>query len=166
MIILLRTGVPNNTIKMMRESKGKITMNKKKSTRNYRSISEMLDGIGGHKHKKSDEEQPYTGLRRPGNENKPSDPSKTEDIIRMIRERHEQAKEKHAKEQQASFHDFKELEPATNAMGLYLQIIEDIQGEKDPEKIRGHFEYMLQMILEDVPDDMATYISDKIWGLP
>jgi len=145
----------------MRESKGKITMNKKKPIRNYRSIREMLDGIDGFKNKKSNEDQPYTGLRRPGNENEPSDPSKAEDIIRMIRERNEQAKEP-----LVDFHEFEKLEAATNAMGLYLQIIEDVRYEKDPEKIREHFEYMLQMILEDVPDDMASYISDKIWGLP
>lgn len=63
------------------------------------------------------------------------------------------------------FHSFKELRPAMNSMGLYREIMEEIEFETDPKILKTFFADILQQILETIDDTDAFCISKKIKGI-
>lgn len=63
------------------------------------------------------------------------------------------------------FHDFKVLKPAMNALGLYRDIMEEVEFEKDVVKLKSIFSERIQQILESIDDPTANQISCKIKGI-
>jgi hypothetical protein len=63
------------------------------------------------------------------------------------------------------FHDFKVLRPAMNALGLYRDIMEEVEFEKDVVKLKSIFSERIQQILESIDDTTANQISCKIKGV-
>jgi hypothetical protein len=63
------------------------------------------------------------------------------------------------------FHDFKKIDVAVNSMGLYLNIMSEIEFENDPKVLKAYFAEQLGKILEAVPDGIASSIDCNIKGL-
>jgi hypothetical protein len=63
------------------------------------------------------------------------------------------------------FHSFEELRPAMNALGLYRDIMEEIEFEDDPKVLKALIAERIGQILETVDDVDAYSISKKIKGI-
>jgi hypothetical protein len=104
---------------------------------------------------------------------------RAQDIIRMIKERNNIQEDNSAEDDEnfdeelapddvqikESFHKFKIVGVAVNAMGLYRNIIEEIEFENDPKVLKAYFAERLGQVLEAIPDGIASAIDCNIKGL-
>ena len=63
------------------------------------------------------------------------------------------------------FHNFEEVHMVVTSMGLYREIMEEIEHENDPKVLKAFFADRLGVILEGVPDGMASAIDCRIKGI-
>ena len=71
----------------------------------------------------------------------------------------------HKNEKNPPFHNFKKMDIAANAMGLYLNIMQEIEFENDPKVLKAFFAERLGQVLEAIPDKIASAIDCNIKGL-
>jgi hypothetical protein len=105
--------------------------------------------------------------------------SRAAEIIRMIKERNNIQEDNLVEDDEnfdeeltpddvqikESFHKFKIVGVAVNAMGLYRNIMEEIEFENDPKVLKIFFAERLGQILEAIPDGIASAIDCNIKGL-
>jgi len=92
------------------------------------------------------------------------------DILSMIRSKKNdhtpffQFEEDH-EDEGPYFHNFEEVHMVVTSMGLYREIMEEIEHENDPKVLKAFFADRLGVILEGVPDGMASAIDCRIKGI-
>ena len=124
-------------------------MNRKKPVGKARIIRDMLNG-----------------LIRPAKEHTTVGPLRTAEIIKMIRERNKSNPPEPLYDgSEDDFQDWRSMKVSSNAIGLWREIVEEIQFEDDPIAIKKYYKERLMDCLEFTDDATARYISAKIKGL-